>query len=130
MFRSIARICLATLHRLEAEGPHWNFHRWSRDAEYSAELALIVNKDLAEREAIIFREYFIRRRTWQAVDRQTRIGRGNFFHAAYRAEVKFGRAILARDLFPPYAYFSGLYAERPGPSGASWGYQLFREEAA
>jgi hypothetical protein len=130
VFRSVARISINELHRLRREGPHWHFKRFSRDAEYAAELALVAKHELDEQERIILREYFIAGRDWRMVERMTNLGRGQFFHAAYRAQVKFGRAIVARGLFPPHAYFAGVHFQRRECNGASIAYQVYLPEAA
>ncbi|MBV9448544.1 MAG: hypothetical protein JO345_21880 [Streptosporangiaceae bacterium] len=102
--RRVARQCLERL-RHEPRC-HWKW--FSRDAEYAADVWLVAKRVLDAAGIVILREFLIKDRPWHEVEKTTRLGRGQFFHAVYRTESALGRALMDSPMFPPRKYFSGL----------------------
>lgn len=98
---------------MAARGPHPAAAHFSRDAEYSAELWLIAKRVLDAEERVIYCEFLLHRRPWFEVDKRTKLGRGQFFHAVYRVEQRLGKALLDSPAFPPAAYFAGIVNRKP-----------------
>lgn len=121
VLKRVSRIVLDRLRTHEQAPPHWNFHRWTRDAEFAADVLLTAKRTLDEKQLIIYRSYLLDERPWFEVEPKTKLGRGNFFHEVYRVEERLGRAFLDSPVFPPQAYFSGMQ----DAEGVSLIYRMF-----
>ena len=85
-----------------------SWRRWSRSAEFLADVVLSSMTRLSERDAVIFREHFLEGRPWYEVCRRVHLDRGNFFHAVYSIEARLGRLyaeLQPFSLFPTDGYF-------------------------
>ncbi len=84
------------------------WRKWSRAAEFRADVFLVSLGNLTEQEQVIFREFFIADKPWYAVAGRAGLDRGNFFHAVYRIEERLGRLyaeLQPFSLFPTDSYF-------------------------
>jgi hypothetical protein len=113
VLRAVARLCISRARDIERSHPHPHYLRWTRDAEYSAEIWIVARRQLNAKQWIIYREYLINDRPWAEVDKHVRHGRGNFFHEVYRTEEKLGAALIGSPMFPPATYFAGLSRRTP-----------------
>lgn len=120
VLRRISRVAIDRLHVIAARGPHPNHHVFSRDGEYSADLWNVARRALNSAELRIFEKYLLFGLPWNKLASN----RGEFFHSVYRAEQKFGAALLEHGCFPPHAYFSGLREADPEHVPHGKGYML------
>ena len=61
-----------------------------KDEEYMADFCLVSRRNLSEIEHQLFRYHFLLGADWTLCTRKLGMNRGNFFHAVYRIEQKWG----------------------------------------
>jgi hypothetical protein len=137
VLRSIFRVCYKTFRRLVTQERYLSRvslepgigrerrNTWGRkDEEFIADFHLVTRRHLDDFEYKVFKYHFLLGADWGLCSKRLGIGRGNFFHAAYRIQAKLGRVFRELEpypLFPIDEYFHGpsridIAALRPKPA--------------
>ncbi|MFB3828970.1 MAG: hypothetical protein ACE15B_19545 [Bryobacteraceae bacterium] len=115
MLRKLFREVLGRYHR---EGLRVfcqrSWKKWSRAAEYRADVYLGAKERLSDVEREIFRGFCLEGKGWVSLTKRTGLDRGNLFHALYRIEARLGQAFGELGLFPSDEYFLTVRGRRVG----------------